>query len=83
MQELGEGRTAGHLLLPPASQPCCSGRPKAIGELEFSSQTDEPLGLYNSSAAFFTAGALFLEKEGKTGRSHCSWGPTLQLMHGS
>lgn len=46
-----------------------------MGELEFSSQTDEPLGLYNSSATLFTARGLVPGKRGKDWKALLLVGP--------
>lgn len=67
--------TLGQPWLAPASQPPHSGRPKGTAELEFSSQTMSHLDYTILPPPCSQPGSLFLEKEGKTERSYCSWSP--------
>lgn len=60
-------------LLPPNLSP--QAGPGKTGELGFSSQTDEPLGLHNSSATPLTAGVLVPGKRGKDSKELFLPGP--------
>lgn len=74
-----EGRTVGRPLRAPDSQTRHSGQPRGMSELEFSSQTDEPLGIHNSSVTLFIARVLVPGKTGQDWKDLLLLGPSLQL----
>lgn len=83
MEESEEGGTTGHLcwLLPPSF--AAQAGPKERVSWNFPPRQMSHLDCTILPPPYSRPGALFLEKEGKTGRHSCSWGPTLQLMRGS
>lgn len=83
MQKSEEGGPTGHLgwLLPPSL--AAQAGPREWVSWNFPPRQMSHLDCTILPPPYSQPGALFLEKEGKTGRRSCSWGPTLQLMCGS